>query len=295
MQTLLEILEKTTTYLKEKGLKNPRLEAQVLLSEVLGCKRLDLYLQYERPMEEAILIQLREFVRRRGKREPWQYIVGSVVVEELSLKVDGRALIPRPETEELFTTMVTYLERKKHSPKCILDLGTGSGVLAFLFARHCPQAKVVAVEKSVEALDLARENAVLCGLQERVEFVRSDWFNALRGKFDLIVSNPPYLSREEWEEVEPEVRYEPMEALVAEEAGSSDLVHILREARSWLEGGGTLAMEMGEAHHAILEPLALELGYQSAISLKDVRGCRRFFLAECTDPSFELKGQKNLH
>jgi len=215
---------------------------------------------------------------RRGNREPLQYIIGEVDFCDIRLKVDKRALIPRPETEEL----VTLLTEKElaNAPKRILDLGCGTGAIAIALAKNFPDAEVVAIDASPDSLALAKENAALNGLEKRVSFVLSDWFQEVSGLFDCIVSNPPYLTENEWRTAQPEVKdFEPYSALVANQEGLADLANILRRAPAYLTEGGLLIMETGIAHHAELLQLAKTIGYTDTKSLKDDQQRARFFLA----------------
>jgi len=277
MLTLLEVLERTADYFAQRSVPQPRLQAELLMAHALGCKRLGLFLQFDRPLPEELLAALRPLVRRRAAREPLQYILGPTPFHELTLRTDRRALIPRPETEELVEHVIA-----RRPPNCtrILDLGTGTGAIALSLARALPEARVVAVDASPDALSLARENATACGLDGRVEFVQGDWFAGIDGSFDIIVSNPPYLTEEEWATAEPEVReHEPRGALVAADAGLADLARIVHDAHPRLNPAGLLALETGIAHHAPLARLAASRGYAGSQGLRALSGRDRFFLA----------------
>ncbi len=279
MPTLLEIIKKTTDFFAAKGVEPPRLDAELLIGHALGLKRMQLYIQFERLLTEAELEKIRPLVRRRAQREPLQYILGETEWFGLKLKVDRRALIPRPETEllaELVTQQVTT------PPARILDLGTGSGALALGLAKHWPEAAVVAVDQSGEALALARENAVKLALEGRVAFIESDWFGALPAGevFDLIVANPPYLTEAEAAAAEPEVRgHEPCSALVAADEGLADLRKIIEAAPRYLAAGGLLAMETGIAQHAELLKLCAAAGFGRSESKQDLTGRDRLVFA----------------
>ncbi len=279
--SLIEILRKTEAYFRNAGVEPARQEAEWLIAHVLGCRRLDLYLRFDQPMDDAILAQLRPLVRRRAQREPLQHILGQTPFANLQLKTDRRALIPRPETEYLIELL---LERHvgENMPRQILDLGTGSGAIALALAAALPSVRVWGVDCSPEALSLARENAQTNGLSERVQWVQSNWFSALDPDqcFDWIVSNPPYLTEEEWRVAEPEVRvFDPKDALVAAEEGIADLVQIIENAFSHLHPGGLLACETGISQHECLFAKAEARGYCNLDSLKDHTGRPRFFLA----------------
>lgn len=280
MLTLLEIIKRTTEFFAAKGIESPRLNAELLIGHALGLKRMELYLQFERPLTEVELEKIRPLVRRRSQREPLQYIIGETEFSGLKLKVDRRALIPRPETELLVEKVVAA--RQSTPPRAILDLGTGSGALALALARAFPEARVVAVELSDEALALARENGTHTGLGERIQWITSRWFEALApaDTFDLIVANPPYLSAEETAATAPEVRnFEPAAALTAADAGLADLREIIAVAPRHLAPGGLLALETGIAQHETLRELARAAGFARTESLPDLTGRDRFVLS----------------
>lgn len=279
MLTVLEIIKRTTGFFEQRGVESARLNAELLIGHALGLRRMQLYLQFERPLTEPELEKIRPLVKRRGGREPLQYIMGETEFSGLKLKVDRRALIPRPETERLIELVAQKLTTP---PKTVLDLGTGSGAIALALAKLWPESAVTAVDQSEQALALARENAVACGLAERVAFLASDWFSAVRSgeKFDLIIANPPYLSDAETAATAPEVRdFEPKSALSAGADGLADLQRIIRESRARLCPGGWLACETGIAQHPQLVALATAEGYARVESQRDLTGRDRYLFA----------------
>ena len=279
MLTVLDVIKKTTDFLAGKGVESPRLNAELLVGHALALKRMQLYLQFERVLTSAELEAIRTLVRRRGQREPVQYILGVTEFFGLKLKVDRRALIPRPETERLLELVIARLV---NPPATILDLGTGSGAIALGLAQHYSLAKITAVDISEEALALARENATTCGLAERVTLLTSRWLDALPAgaNFELIVANPPYLSAEETAQAAPEVRgFEPAMALTAADHGLADLREIIAGAPRFLAPGGCLALETGITQHAELVQLAAAAGFKRTESLPDLTGRDRFLLA----------------
>ncbi len=279
MLTVLEIIKRTTEFLEKRGVEGARLNSELLIGHALGLKRMQLYLQFERPLTEAELEKIRPLVKRRSNREPLQYITGETDFSGLKLKVDRRALIPRPETEYLLELVVG---RVTTPPANILDLGTGTGAIALVLATKYPAATVTAVDQSVDALALARENAEALGLTSRVAFIQSDWLAALpvEARYDLIVANPPYLSDAEVREAQPEVKdYEPHAALSAGANSATDLERIIAEAHRYLAPGGLLACETGIAQHAALQPRAVAAGYARTESLHDLTGRERYLLA----------------
>jgi release factor glutamine methyltransferase len=279
MLTVLEIIKKTTEFLAAKGVDSARLNAELLIGHALGLKRMALYLQFERPLAEAELGKIRPLVRRRAQREPLQYILGETEFCGLKLKVDRRALIPRPETELLVENVI---EACAVPPVAILDLGTGSGAVALALAQKFTEAQVTAVDLSGEALALARENAAKLSLEGRIAFSPSNWFQdvALGSQFDVIVSNPPYLSADETAATEPEVRgHEPAQALTSADGGLADLREIICGARRFLRPSGLVAVETGTTQHSELQHVAAMAGFSRTESRKDLTGRDRFLLA----------------
>jgi release factor glutamine methyltransferase len=279
MMTVIEVVKKTSDFFALKGIDSARLNAEILVGHALGLPRMRLYLEFERPVGEAELALIRELVRRRGRREPVQHIVGFTEFWGLRLKCDRRALIPRPETEHLVETVAARWERP---PGRILDLGTGGGAIALALAKEFPSARVTAVDASRPALELAAENAEATGLAGRVTFVPSDWFAGLAPgeTFDLVISNPPYLSPEETAAAAPEVRdHEPGEALTSADGGFADLQRIVGGSLAVLAPGGMLALEIGAGHRGRLEAALAAAGFARVEGGIDLAGRDRFVLA----------------
>src|SRR5215831_12008487 len=188
--TLLEVLQSTTAYFAQRRIENPRLNAEHLIAHVLKMSRLELYLEFDTKLNEQELATLRELVKRRGQGEPLQHLLGTVEFCGQTFLCDKRAMVPRPETEQL----VELLKSEIRNPKSeIIDVGTGSGVIALSLAAKWPEAKIVAADVSEDALALARENAVRLSLSDRVRFLKSDLLKNVDGMFDLIVANLPYV------------------------------------------------------------------------------------------------------
>lgn len=279
MLTVLEVIQKTADFLSGRGIESARLNAEHLIGHALGLKRMALYLQFERVLGEPELEKIRPLVRRRGQREPLQYILGEVEFCGLRLKVDRRALIPRPETEYLVELIA---QRVTPPPVSILELGTGTGALALALARQYPAASITAVERSPEALALAKENAALNALASRITWIESNWYDQLPAgvRYDLIVSNPPYLTDEETTAAAPEVRqFEPLSALVSSDEGMADLKAILSRASDYLQPGGWVALETGIAQHDALVAFAAAKGLTQGESKDDLTGRNRYVFA----------------
>ncbi|MEM9157959.1 MAG: peptide chain release factor N(5)-glutamine methyltransferase [Verrucomicrobiota bacterium] len=276
--TVLDVVTKSAGFLEKKGVETPRLDAEWLIAGALGLGRMDLYLQFDRPLVEDQLSVMRGYVARRAKREPLQYILGQTPFRDITLKCDERALIPRPETEYLVELAMGSLPEMDGEYR-ILDLGTGTGAIALALAYSYPLAKILAVDRSKDALALAAENALLTGFQTRVEFRESNWFSGIEEdeRFDLIVSNPPYLTDQELAEAQPEVKdFEPGSALVASDEGKADLETLIRGAKAHLNVGASLWLETGIAQHADLLKLSEACEYSSAEGLDDLTGRERF-------------------
>jgi release factor glutamine methyltransferase len=280
MLTVLEIIRRTTEFLASRGVESPRLSAEHLVGHALGLNRMRLYLEFERPLTEPELVRIRPLVKRRSQREPLQHILGEVDFAGVRLKVDRRALIPRPETELLVEVVASWAVENPPVAR-IADLGTGTGAIALGLAERLPSVTVLAVDREDAALTLARENGAARSCGARVEFVRSDWFTAMpSAPYDIIVSNPPYLSEAELVDVAPEVRdFEPRSALVAAEDGLGDLLKIISGAGEHLRRGGLLALETGPSQHAALIAAATAAGYSKIEPRRDLAGRDRFILA----------------
>ncbi len=211
--TVLEVLQSTALYFTKRQVESPRLNAEHLLAHVLNCKRMALYLEFERVLLETELAPLRELVKRRGQGEPLQHLLGTVEFCGHTFLCDKRALVPRPETEELVERLLKSEVGSRKSE--ILDVGTGSGVIALSLAAQFPDARVKGVDLSEEALSLARENAGRLALQDRVQFAKSDLLEAVDGTFDLIVANLPYVSSKDRPTLSREVLMDPEQAVSA--------------------------------------------------------------------------------
>jgi release factor glutamine methyltransferase len=267
-RTLGEILRRSSDYLRRKGIESSRLDAERLLAHALGCSRLQLYTDFERPLTPDELARCRSLVARRGRREPLAYVLGEWGFRRLTLRCDRRALVPRPETETLVEralAVISGLERPR-----VLDIGTGSGAIALALAQEHPGARVTAIDVSADALALAAENAELTGIP--IELKRADLRDPIGGRFELVVSNPPYVDPAEIETLEPEVRdWEPRQALVGSDV--SELV--ARRARELLVPGGWLVVELGLGQQQAYGGLLSSLGYERITITPDLTGRER--------------------
>ena len=280
--TCLETLRKSSEFLTRKGIPSPKCDSEWIVSTVLQKKRMSLYLQPDEILKDEELVQIREMVVRRGKREPLQHILGNVNFTGLLMKCDGRALIPRPETETLIEHILSRIPKSFDGK--ILDLGIGSGAILFALCSSLISASGIGIDKSEKALSLATENLLLHDLKDRVVLQQLDWFSeeVEVGEVDLIVSNPPYLSLEEWEQAEPEVKvHDPKEALVSKEEGLSDIRKVIQVGGNILSPGGLLAIEFGISHANPVKD-ALARDFKDIVLLKDLSRRTRFAVARKT-------------
>jgi release factor glutamine methyltransferase len=240
---LLEVLRGTERYLADRGVESARLNAEHLLAHALGLKRMELYLQFDRPLTESERAPLRDLVKRRGAREPLQHVLGTAEFHGRTFACDKRALVPRPETEQL---VELALEMAKEKPAAtILDIGTGSGVIALTIALELPSATLHATDLSPDALALAAENATRHALTDRIVFHQADLLPPDDARFDLIIANLPYIPAEEIASLSPEVRHDPASALDGGADGLDLIRRLIDTAPDRLAPGGALLLEIG--------------------------------------------------
>ncbi len=277
--TVGRLLEWTADYLKQRDADSPRLDAEVLLAEALGCERIELYTAFADVVDEVPRGTFRELVKRRAEGAPVAHLVGRREFYSLSFQVTPDVLIPRPETEFLVVTLLDLAaERKKaadgSAPIRICDVGTGSGIIAIAAAVHLPEARLLAVDVCPKALDVARGNARRHGVDDRIEFIQSDLFEAVPADrlFDFVVSNPPYISRAEMDELAPDVRdHEPHGALLGGERGTEVIEQLLPQAVERILPGGHLLVEISPTiHDATMELLTATGGLQPEETVKDL-------------------------
>ena len=271
----------TAEYLAGKGFHNARLNAELLLAGMLGLKRLDLYLQHDRPLTPEELAEFRDRLRRRARREPLQYIDGTAAFRDLVLRVDRRVLIPRPETEVLVQHVLDWAAGRENLSA--VDVGTGSGAIALSLATEGPFARVVATDAQADALAAARENHHFAAPHAPVEFRHGDLLEPVRGeRFHAVVSNPPYVGDEEAPGLDPEVReWEPASALFAGTGGMDVIRRLVPQAAEVLHPGGLLAMEIGAGQGAAASAVVQQTNAFGAPRVRpDLAGRDRVVLAE---------------
>jgi len=287
--TVLEVIQRSSEFLAKKGVESARLQVELMLADVLQLPRLEIYLNFERKLDENQLICLRAMVKRRAEREPLQHILGSSCFCGLEFAVSPAALIPRPETELLCERAWQYLQRLAGAGRTcasVLDIGTGSGCLAVTLAVKCPQATVDAVDISESATALARLNAKRHGVSARVAFCVSDLFTNLPpdSRFDLIVSNPPYIATSVLQTLEPEVRdHDPRLALDGGPDGLLLYRRLAEEAGSYLAQEAALMVEFGDDQAEAVAAIFSGRDWIVDELVRDLAGKLRFMIARRED------------
>lgn len=279
MKTVLETIRSGAPWLEKAGVENARLNMEHLLAKVLGCRRMQLYMDFDRPLEEEHLAPLRELLKRRREGEPLQHLLGTVEFAGREFLCDSRALIPRPETEELVEKILTECRKDGAPPPAdILDMGTGSGVIGLSLAMAFPEARVVLADVSPEALALAGENAEKLGVPAgRLTLVQSDLFTALSGqRFDLIAANLPYIAAAEIAALKAEVQRDPVLALDGGARGTELIEKFLQEMPQHLNLNALVALEVGVGQTAALAEIMRRIPLREVTAANDLSRRDRF-------------------
>ncbi len=278
--TIQTILNWTRQYFLDKGVDNPRLDAEVLLSHILRKERLYLYVHFDQPLEEAELSAFRSAVKQRAARLPVAYIIGMKEFMGLDFEVTPAVLIPRPDTEILVETALNRLMAVDNP--CILDLGTGSGAICISMLANLPTARGVTVDISTEAIAVAKGNAARHSVSERLTFCQGDLFVPVKGQvFAAIVSNPPYIPEADIAGLTPEVRQEPNIALAGGKDGLDFYRRILLEGSNYLAADGFIALEVGIGQAQLVAKMAEETGlFKVSAIVKDYGGIERVVVLE---------------
>jgi len=271
-KTVLHVLQSGSAFLERKRVENPRLICEMLLSRLLGCQRLALHLRHEAELTDKQLEAMRRGIKRAAAGEPVQYILGSTGFMDAVFKVDPRALIPRPETEELVRYVLACKSLWLHEAPAIVDVGTGSGCIVLSLAAAHPQGKYLAIDISEEALSLARENAVALKLTEHVHFVRADLADVVEPEsLDAIVANLPYIPTEACNHLAPSVRdHEPRSALDGGPDGLDIIRTVVQDAGIVLKQDGMLFLEIGEEQGAPVVALLKACGFSDVALIQDL-------------------------
>lgn len=274
--TVREALLWAARQLQQHGIESARWEAELITAHLLGVARDEIYLHPNRVLTTSARSKLESLVARRCRGEPLQYLLGYTEFFGCRLRVTPAVLIPRPETEELVELLVLS-SKEGHVPQRVLDLGTGSGAIAIALARAWPKSSFVAVDISAEALALARENAIQNRVDERICFLQSDWFSNVRGEFDLIVSNPPYVRTGYLQHAPRELHYEPRVALDGGADGLAAISRIIRESPRYLRPHGALYLECAadQGEH-VRELLIQSKSFEKIEIIRDLAKKERF-------------------
>lgn len=284
--TIIDLIRWSTEYFANRQIATPRLDAELLLAHTLGIDRTRLYVEYDRPLNAGELSRYRNSASRRVNCEPVAYITGEKEFWSLKFKVNPHVLIPRPETEILLETILQ--KRNTSAPKApfILDIGTGSGNLAVSLATEFKRSQLAASDLSEAALEIARENAQTHGVSERISWYCGNLFDCLediKGQVDLLISNPPYITEEEMNRLQPEVRdFEPHQALTAGPDGLDVYKNIIAKAGDWLNKKGLICLEIGHQQAGAVVEMLQASGHFSHIQItKDYAGLDRVVSAQC--------------
>lgn len=275
--TIGALLQWTQQFFAGKGIDSPRLDAEILLAHVLHKERIYLYAHYDEPMNPQELAAYRELVKKRANRYSVAHILGTQPFMGLDFKVNEDVLIPRPETEMLVESVVAAAEGTAPS---IVDIGTGSGAIVLSLLHYLPQAKGIGVDISPKALAIAAENGKALGLDGRVTWIESDLFtNVPQGPYDWIVSNPPYLTQHDMEELQPEVRHDPALALYGGDDGLDIYRRLAKESPAFVKRGGHCIVEIGAGQTQDVSAIFTADGaYEHEKTVKDYGGIERVLL-----------------
>jgi release factor glutamine methyltransferase len=277
--TVLEVLQNTTAYFAKKQVEHPRLNIEHLLADALGKKRIELYLEFDRPLSDRELEPLRDKVRRRAEGEPLQHLLGHWDFFGRTFKTDRRALIPRPDTELLVEAVLKKLLAREPNATRLVDVGTGSGVLAITFALEQPELEVIAADISNDALALAQENAERLGVSDRIVFHRSDLLDQIDGSFDWIVANLPYIPTADIPGLQREVQFDPALALDGGEDGLAIVKRLLESIPGKIALNGVVALELGQGQAKTVSNFLARQNYRDVSIMEDYQGVERVLIA----------------
>ncbi|HLE88051.1 MAG TPA: peptide chain release factor N(5)-glutamine methyltransferase [Candidatus Brocadiaceae bacterium] len=286
--TISSLVHWAKNLLQEHNIDSPSLDAEVILSHLLDYKRIDLYIHPDKPVEDTVVMHYKEAIRKRSQRVPLQYITNHAEFMSLDFYVDERVLIPRPETELLVEAVIKRAQMLTHKNEIVIvDIGVGSGNIAITLAKKIDKARIFAIDISPDTLAVAKINAQRHKVLDKITFLYGDIFKPLEGygiesKISFIVSNPPYISSDEFHDLQKEVRdFEPYGALVSGQDGLQMFKRIITHANTWLKPGGYVIFEIGEKQARKVARLFKNRGcFKKADFLKDYRHIHRIVIAQ---------------
>lgn len=272
--TVLEVIKLSTAYLEEKGIESARLNAELLLASILNCKRIDLYLLFDRPLDENEIVEYREFISRRSKHEPLQYILGEVEFYGLKFKVNKNVLIPRPETEFLIEKAISLVNENKL--KSILDIGTGTGNIPITLSKNLNGIEITSIDVSEEAYKVAEENAIYNEVKNKIYLLNTDINDYTSdSKFDMIISNPPYVSKGNYDNLPKDIYYEPAVSITDFSDGYEFYRIVTKKSDSLLNKGGFLLCEMAQGQSEYIKKMFAEANFNEITVIKDYQNIDR--------------------
>ncbi len=283
---IIDLIERSTRYLKEKGIENPRTSTEILLGFVLNLKRIDLYLNFDKVLLETELLKFRKVIKRRANKEPVQYITGSTEFMSLPFNINPNVLIPRPETEILVENVINIAKERWKKEKIIniLDIGTGSGNIAVSLAKYIENSEVITIDINEEILEVAKANAKFNSVSKKITFENLSIFDTSQNKFKnlhIIVSNPPYISSNEFPNLQDDVRlYEPEKSLHDYGDGLSFYKVICEKGKNWLTSNGMIFVEIGIGIGSIVFNLFKSYGFSDIKIIKDYQKIERVIYCE---------------
>lgn len=274
MKTVSQIIKLSCEYLLSKGSRHSRRDVEELIASTLGLKRLDLYLNFDKPLVEHELAKIRQNLQRLATNEPLQYIEGTATFHDCTIKVDKRVLIPRPETEQLASIIIKRLQDQEHAGKALWDICTGSGCLGIAIKKNCPDLRVTVSDVSIDALQVAQENINFNGVD--ISCFQGDLLSPFEGlQADFVVSNPPYVAEHEFRFLDPNVRdFEPKLALVSGKTGLECYERFAHQLKSFVKPQGIVWFEVGMGQAKRISSLLSS--YANVTIIKDFAGIERF-------------------